>query len=323
MARGTSRVAAVWVLAASSLAAAPRDPAAAEQLFREARKALAGGRTEEACEKFAESQRLDPGVGTLINLAACEEKLGKLASAWEKWQRALEGLRADDKRRPGVEKRAAALEARVPRLEIRLSAGAPPGTAVMRDAVELGPASLGLALPVDPGPHRVSVSAPGREPKSYELSLEEAEMKTLEVEPGPAPAVRQPSAPLVPAEPEPAPGPDQDTGRRTAGFVTLGVGAAGLLVGSIAGLLALQKKGEMDDDCSRRGDRLECGDAGIDAAAAGNTFAAVSTVAFAVGVAGIGVGGYLVLTSDGARSVTARGACARPCAAFLGVRGEF
>jgi hypothetical protein len=310
---GPSRVVAVWALLAATATAAPRDPAAAELLFREARKALSEGRTEEACAKFAESQRLDPGAGTLINLAACEEKLGKLASSWEKWQRALASMRSDDSRRPGVQKRAAALEARLPRLEIRLAPSAPPGTSVTRNEIELGAASLGLALPVDPGTHRVLVSAPGRETKSYELSLAEAETQTLEVEPGAATPIEPPAGP--PSEPTapPEPAPELDhPGKRTAGFVALGVGAAGLVVGTLTGLLALQKKSEMDDDCSERAGRLECGDAGIDAASAGNTLAAISTVAFAVGIVGFGIGGYLVLTSD------------RPHpSAFLGLTGEF
>ncbi len=328
MARRASRAVAVWTLLASAAAAAPpdaapRDPAAAELLFREARKALAAGRTEEACAKFAESQRLDPGPGTLINLAACEEKLGKLASAWEKWQRALESLSVGDHRRPGVEKRAQDLESRVPRLEIRLAAGAPATTKVTRDDIELGPASLGLALPVDPGEHHVQVSAPGRENKTYDVSVAEAQQQTLEVEPG---AELPKPAPPPPPAPAPAPvqmEPDDDGPKRLAGFVALGVGAAGVAVGTISGVLALQKKSAMDDDCAEANGRLECGADGMDAAHAGNTYATISTIAFVVGVAGLGAGGWLVLSSGSSRPAAAVTAGAAPNGGFMAVKGTF
>ena len=77
------------LLAAPSVLAQGRDPAAAEALFTEGRKAFDAGDYRIACARFAESQRLDPAVGTLINLAACNEKLDNLALAWETWQQAL------------------------------------------------------------------------------------------------------------------------------------------------------------------------------------------------------------------------------------------
>ena len=70
--------------------AAGRDPAAAEVLFQEGRDAVQRGNWPLACSKFRESERLDPGVGTLMNLADCEEKIGRLASAWERWREDVE-----------------------------------------------------------------------------------------------------------------------------------------------------------------------------------------------------------------------------------------
>jgi len=214
------------VLWAGSAGAQRGDAAAAEQLFAAGREAFERRDFASACPKFEESQRLDPAAGTLINLAACYEKLGRLASAWETWRGALQVLTPSDERRPAVERLAEAMEKRVPRLFIELAPGAPAGTRVARDSVDLGAASLGVGLPVDPGRHLVIVTAPGRLERRYDVEVGEGKVHKLVVEPGEArhaTAAPSTASPAVPAPlPPAAPVADRfasSGGTRTIGYV--------------------------------------------------------------------------------------------------------
>jgi hypothetical protein len=292
------------VLSSVTAAAQPSDPVSAEQLFEAGRAAMDRKDFAVACERFAESERLDPAAGTLINLAECFDRQGLVASSWQRWKEALDALRPGDERRAAVEKRVAAELERVPKLELLLDKGAPRGAIVARDGLTLGPASLGIGLPVDPGAHRIVVTNPGYAPREYTLTLAEAESQTLTVTVGPAQAATLGTA----ATEKPVPRPPSSGNGRTWGFVAISIGAAGLIVGGTAGVLAISKKHTMDDDCARANGTLFCGNKGLDAAQSGKTLATLANIGVAVGIVGVGLGGYLVLSSGHDGSRTAVGA---------------
>jgi hypothetical protein len=176
------------VLSSSAARAEPpkRDPAAAEVLFRSGRDLVAKGNHAEGCAKFDASFALDPSTGTLLNIAKCHERDGKLVSAWADYQRALTLNIATQgaERRAGLERIAkegiAALEPRLPKVRIAI-ADPPAGLKVLRDGSEMPTASLGEALPMDPGKHEVSASAPGYRTETREVELGEGKTATLEI----------------------------------------------------------------------------------------------------------------------------------------------
>jgi hypothetical protein len=156
-------------LAAGTAAAqpSPEESALADARFREGRELLDKQRNDEACAKFEESERLWPRGGTVLNVAACREKQGKLATAWAAYTRALalaqkEG-RAD--REELARGKIAALQGELSWLVIRV----PPaldvaGVVVTRDGVPVGRGGWGVPIPVDPGRHVIAASAPGQPP---------------------------------------------------------------------------------------------------------------------------------------------------------------
>jgi tetratricopeptide (TPR) repeat protein len=66
----------------------PRDPAAAEAAFQNARRAMDAGDYGRACKLFRDSLALDHATGTLLNLGLCEEKAGDRAGALRHYQAA-------------------------------------------------------------------------------------------------------------------------------------------------------------------------------------------------------------------------------------------
>lgn len=196
--------------------AARADETPAERLFREGRASMLDGRLDEACPALAESQRLEPHVGTLLNLAACHERAGKVGSAWIEYQKALTAARAEGQaaRVRLAEERIAALEPRVPWLRIT---GAD-GSTVTLDGGELSRPSLGTELPVDPGLHLVATEQSGARVFEQRVELREGEHRTVDVPSGPlAGGVRPSTDRLVvetrPADPDPGAAPQRRKGR--------------------------------------------------------------------------------------------------------------
>ena len=294
-----------------------RDPAAAEALFSEAKALMAENELALACPKLEQSMRLDPGTGTLLNLALCHEGLGKVATAWAEFRevetrasRVGRGDRADLARdhQKALEKRLSHLTIVVP------AATKVAGLEVRIDGVARNEITWGEELPIDPGVHRLEARAPGKQTSSIDVTIgavHDEQHVTV--------------SPLLDALAVPAPPPPpnvvtvlppENTAKRTAGFIVGGIGVTALGIGSIFGILAMS---------TEKGARAQCAPvctgeaerASMDAV----RFANVSNVGFLAGVLALGTGTFLVLTNPRARVQVAPQAA--PRSAGLSVRGAW
>jgi hypothetical protein len=262
---------------------------AADALFAEGRKALARGDHALACAKLEASQRIDPGVGTLLNLADCREALGDLVAAWEHLRRAEAELTAQRDGRLGfAQRRLAQIERRLPKLVVRLAPGAPPKTHVLADGAAIAAEALGTPMPMNPGEHIVEAGAPGRELRRFRVVASEGAVEEITVSPG---APRSIKADMPPSG---APGAQQ-----TWGFIALGVGGASLLGGAVAGVVALETNATLDEACAPPG---RGGDRACPASLQGDLDAfrvlrTLSYVGLGLGAAGAGLGVTLLWTA--------------------------
>jgi hypothetical protein len=289
-------------------------------LFQQGRDLVKQGRYAEACPKLAESQRLEPKLGTLLNLAVCNEKLGKTATAWAEYASAAamarrEGAR-EQEREAFARDQAAALEKTLARVTFRATAPEP-GIRLTLDDQPLADAVLGTPLPIDPGKHRLSVGAAGKKAWStvFEVPAEKADvdvpipsLEAAPAEPPPPPPVIAPvQTPPLTARPAVAPvtlavapapsGPSTATVLMGVGF---GVGAAGVLVGAVTGAVTLANAGSIRSKCTNN----QCGSDQQSAIDGANTLANVSNVSFGFGAAGIVVGVVGVLLRPGPKAAT-------------------
>ena len=157
------------------------DRAIAERLFDRGRRQMEEGALAAACDSFAESQRLDPGTGTLLNLANCYEVSGKLASAWVEFREALAASRREKRsdRVRYASDHLAAIEPRLAYLTVSV-AGRPQGETprITLDGRALGPAAWGVAIPVDAGRHEAL--AEGRRWRAA-IDIRDGEHRQIEV----------------------------------------------------------------------------------------------------------------------------------------------
>jgi hypothetical protein len=171
---------------------------------------MAEGKFAEACPKFAESYRLDPATGTLLNLASCHEGEHKVATAWLEFTEAVASAKRDhrDDRVKFAEEHLAAIEPKLSRLSVTVASDADIAELkVQVDGVVVLAAARGIPTPVDPGEHVIEATAPGRKSWSQRIKVgEQAQSLTVTVPLLPAEAA-QPATPPPPVTPPPiAPG---------------------------------------------------------------------------------------------------------------------
>ncbi|WP_437593189.1 tetratricopeptide repeat protein [Sorangium sp. So ce1000] len=195
--------------------------AQAEALLDEGKSLMKKGKLEEACPKLEESYRLSPRSATLLSLAMCHEKQGKVATAWAEYIDLGAAARKEGNKRleADAKARGAKLELSLPRLTLSVPrAAAVEGLEVTLDGAPVDGALWGQARPIDPGQHKVSASAPGRKPWERSVSIKRGERKTVAV-----PALAKDAS----AAPEPAPAAEAPVPAAEKGIARAGDGAAG------------------------------------------------------------------------------------------------
>jgi hypothetical protein len=284
--------------AARAEGVAPAEGDRAQALFEEGVALLERGAFDEACPKLEESQRLDPAGGTALDLAYCFERAGRVASAYRAYVEALRLAVADkrDDRRQAAQDKLARLEPRLPRVRVVLGPTARvAGIDVRLDGTPFRDGEVGLVHFVDPGPHRVTASAPGRPP--FERTFYGAEFApTTEI--AVDADLRPPASAASTASTAP---PRVDNGRRSAAIVLGATGFGALVAGATVGGFAFGEHARSDRLCPNGA----CSADGVAAENRANALAWGSNVAIGVGIVTVGVATYLWLTSKSSPSVTA------------------
>jgi tetratricopeptide (TPR) repeat protein len=270
------------------------NPRVAQSLFDRARALMTEGRYAEACPLFAESQKLDPGGGTLLNLALCHEKEGRTATAWTEYQEALSLAIRDgrDDRKQIADERIGALRGKIPSVVIEL----PPnvdtsGWNLTIDGSAIPKVALGAAFPIDPGEHTLVTAAPGHVARSERFAIAASETKRLRV------ATLDPTAKsdsVIAPSPTAAPIP-VETRLSGASWIVGGIGGALVLASGVTGVLALLSDRQSKDHVDNAGcvsGRDFCKDPNeLDQARSAHdrarTLAWVSTGALMLGAAGV------------------------------------
>jgi hypothetical protein len=303
------------LLVASNAWADPskEDVARADVLFRDAQILVQKGQLAEGCAKFAESQKLDPANGTLLNLAICHEKEGKYATSYKELQELIGILQnsksADDKERTKVaNERLKVVEKKLTRVSFDVSALPPNPTLTLDGEKVQDPSS---SLPLDPGPHAVEVTAgasgqkkPGR--KSFEVR----DPGPMTVKLDPLEDANAATPPKTVDPPNKVEKPDDKgqgfwNGQRVLGAVVAGVGLVGIGVGTYFGLDTFSKKAERDKHC----DDKVCDPTGLKLHDDAGSSATIATVGVGIGGAAFIVGAILFVTAspkapEGSGSVT-------------------
>jgi len=289
----------VLALAPTALAQSksPEDVKRADTLFKQAQKLRDAGQVSQACADFAESLRLDPALGTLLNLADCHAADGKTATAFAEFEQAEHQAQArkDHERESFAHEQVNALSPRLSYVQLAPAPGATFDTVTL-DGAPLERATWSAHVALDPGPHKLVFSADGKVPRTVEVTVSVPGVQTVPV--ASLDAIAAPPPPSPPSPPPPPPEPSRGPSLQTLGFVLGGVGVVGIGFGSYFGAAAISNKNSGNAHCSGK----FCDAQGLSDESNAHTDAAVSTVAFAVGIVALAAGAYFVLAAPSSQS---------------------
>jgi len=285
--------------------ASASEKALAARLFDDASKLMAAGQAPAACAKFAESQRLDPELGTLLHLGECYAKIGKTASAWTTFKEAADvAAQRGDPRSARIRDRVTGIEQSLSELVLVVSESEPQTLEIRQDGVLLGRAGWGSAVPVDPGEHTITASAPGLKPRELKVTVlgggQTVTIRLPAAEAAPPAATQAAGAPkLTPSAPSqlvPSPAATHAASSKQRKRVALLVGGAGVVGLGLGATFGLMVKPTYDKSSSHCNGNF-CDSAGHDDRQSAFSKALVSDIAFGVGAAALAASAVIWLTA--------------------------
>jgi hypothetical protein len=295
--------------------ASAAETAAARTLAVDGLKLAQANNCTDAVPKLERAEKLYHSAVVSIRLGECYVSLGRLVEGTELLRKSLrepqpaEPAPALTKALERAQKLLDATKPRIAGLTIKVAAVQDMGVKI--DSSLVPGVLLDTEIPIDPGEHSIDITAPGYIKSSTRLTVGEGEKKNLTLtlardpnastptlaaaktvrEPEPAPS----AAPVVATSSPPA---REPTPHRSGAYVALGAGAAALATGSVLGLIAMQRHSDLKSYCpndvcptEKQGD--------LDSARKLGNF---STVAFAVGGAGVALGAVLFFTATPSRT---------------------
>jgi hypothetical protein len=326
--------------------------AAARSLALEGIKLADAGRCDEAIEKLARAEKLHHAPVVLGRLGECQVNVGRLVEGTENLRKVMrEPLPPDP---PAVvtrarERAAAVFERaknRIGNLHIVVKGPADhAGVEVTVDGQAMNSALLEADRPTDPGEHLIEASAPGFLSNSAKVSVgsgdRESVVIVLEPDPNARAAALEPNTgangadttttlftrnpPLVDSGVTASGSfadspPERDL---TAAYISWAAGGAALITGSVFGLVAFQRKSDLDKGCPNQ----VCPESMSGRLESARSASTTATVLVAIGAVGLGVGTVFYL-SAGPDEEEATGAASKPpqrdalrARAFVGLGG--
>jgi serine/threonine-protein kinase len=289
----------------------------ADALFKQGKKLMHEKRYADACEAFEKSNKLDPGIGTQLNIAKCYEEWGKIGQAFLAYQKAEAMAKAaKDDREPKIHELVEGLDSQAPRLTIKLPKGtSTDGLTVTLDGDKV--TSFGEPLVIDPGPHTIAYTLASGAKKDKVIAIDrggDSEV-TLDIPKGGASDATAEAKPDTRPDTKPAVKPDVQPpppGRnmRLGGIV---LGGAGVIAIGVSSIMTLSARGKYNDalDAHCGGMKTTCDDEGLTLTHDARSTANTATVVFIAGTAAVAGGVVLYLLAPKAAAAESEDNAAR------------
>lgn len=307
------------------------DLESARELYKEAKQLRDSGDLRGALDKFKQAHAYGQTPVTALELGRTHMMLGELIEAREMLLSVGRmKVQPDETEKSASARQEAAdlaeqIRPKIPTLDIKVTGAPADATAQLSvDGVALPVVSQSAVRKVNPGAHVVVAKAAGREAK-VDVNVAEGETKAVVVP-------LEQATPVATGGPPTTGGPQQVSGgettttstRHSPGTLTwvgLGVGGAGLVVGGITGLIAMNKASKVKGECSG----LSCPKSAQNDVTNGRTMATISTIGFAVGAAGLALAAIDWFVLSPKRTEKADGPHIRAVASgtFVGLDGAF